>query len=55
MALNNSLTRDLTRGLTRSLTRSGEAGAGVDDLLIDDEGDHYIIEDETTDVRIIED
>lgn len=30
-------------------------GPGVDDLLIDDSGDHLIIEDATIDVRLLED
>ena len=33
----------------------GGTGAGVDDLLVDDNGDHYLIEDATTFVHLIED
>jgi len=56
MSVTGKLARPLARNLARDLTETrGGSGVGVDDLLIDDIGDHLLIDDTNTDVRKIED
>jgi len=54
VALLRPLLRDLIREPLRELTRD-VIGGGVDNLLVSDTGDHYLIDDTNTDVRKVQD
>lgn len=55
MTVARKLARSLAGSLARGLTENPGTGAGVDNLLIDDNGDQLLIDDTNSDVLKIED